>query len=172
MRDAAMAAAVLVLCLPAGLASGQRQNAPPPRAAAPRYAAPQTRQQERQQFRQQYRQQLRQAPQGQYRQAPAQGRDQYGQAPQYQGRPQGNTFQRPQAGYPANSGGQRPAYTSPGEAPRGHLEDWLNQHRNVPVQDQERMLSNDPSFRHLAPADQQRLTQQLRQVDRMPEQQR
>jgi hypothetical protein len=34
------------------------------------------------------------------------------------------------------------------------------------------MLSNDPSFRHLAPADQQRLTQQLRQVDRMPEQQR
>jgi len=28
--------------------------------------------------------------------------------------------------------------------PQGHLEDWLNQHRNIPVQDQERMLSNDP----------------------------
>ncbi len=34
------------------------------------------------------------------------------------------------------------------------------------------MLRSDPSFKRLAPSDQQRLTQQLRQVDRMPEQQR
>ena len=34
------------------------------------------------------------------------------------------------------------------------------------------MLRSDPSFKRLAPNDQQRLTQQLRQVDRMPEQQR
>jgi hypothetical protein len=34
------------------------------------------------------------------------------------------------------------------------------------------MLRNDPSFRRLAPRDQQRLTQQLRSVDQMPEQQR
>ena len=59
-----------------------------------------------------------------------------------------------------------------GLAPQGHLEDWLNQHRNVPVQDQERMLSNDPSFRRLPSSDQQRLTQQLQQVNRLPEGQR
>ena len=34
------------------------------------------------------------------------------------------------------------------------------------------MLRNDPSFKRLPSADQQRLTQQLRQVDQMPEQQR
>ena len=34
------------------------------------------------------------------------------------------------------------------------------------------MLRSDPSFKRLPSADQQRLTQQLRQVDKMPEQQR
>jgi len=57
-------------------------------------------------------------------------------------------------------------------APAGHLEDWLNQHRNVPVQNQEQMLRSDPSFGRLPAADQQRLTQQLRQVNQMPAQQR
>jgi beta-lactamase class A len=33
-------------------------------------------------------------------------------------------------------------------------------------------LRNDPSFRRLNPADQQRLTQQLRQVNQMPDEQR
>jgi hypothetical protein len=54
----------------------------------------------------------------------------------------------------------------------GHLGGWLNQHRGIPVQEQERMLRADPSFRHLNPADQQRLMQQLHQVDQMPEEQR
>jgi hypothetical protein len=68
---------------------------------------------------------------------------------------------------------QRPGYGGQGAAaPQGHLEDWLNQHRNVPVQDQERMLSNEPSFRRLPSADQQRLSQQLQQVNRLPEGQR
>ena len=141
----------------------------------PRYAAPQARQQARQQYRQQLRQQYGQAPQASIgrRRSRAGGsmagasissiRD--GEGP---GIPQGNLAQ---PGY-AGNGGQRRAYAGPGAAPQGHLEDWLNQHRNVPVQDQERMLSNDPSFRRLAPGDQQRLAQQLRQVDRMPEQQR
>jgi hypothetical protein len=52
------------------------------------------------------------------------------------------------------------------------LQDWLSRNQNLPVQDQERMLHNDPSFRRLPQAEQQRLTQQLRQVDRMPTQQR
>jgi len=112
------------------------------------------------------------------------GRPGYGQQPGY------NNQQRPGypgAGNPAAGaqrpgyGGmqqpaynqQRPAYGGQGAvAPQGHLEDWLNQHRNVPVQDQERMLSNDPSFRRLPSADQQRLTQQLQQVNRLPEAQR
>ena len=34
------------------------------------------------------------------------------------------------------------------------------------------MLKNDPNFKRLPSGDQQRLTQQLRQVDKMPEQQR
>jgi hypothetical protein len=40
------------------------------------------------------------------------------------------------------------------------------------VQEQERMLRGDPSFNRLSPGDQQRLVQQLRQVDQMPEEQR
>jgi hypothetical protein len=40
------------------------------------------------------------------------------------------------------------------------------------VQEQERMLRSDPSFNRLAPGSQQRLVQQLRQVDQMPEEQR
>lgn len=72
-------------------------------------------------------------------------------------------------------GYSRPSYSGyapPTEPPAGHLGDWLNQHRNLPVQEQERLLRADPSFRRLAPPDQQRLVQQLRQVDQLtPEQQ-
>ena len=34
----------------------------------------------------------------------------------------------------------------PNYAPAGHLGDWLNQHSSAPVQDQERLLRNSPSF--------------------------
>ena len=99
--------------------------------------------------------------------------------------PQPNNVPRVQPGYPANGGQagypagsygrqgfnpQRPGNVGP--APQGHLEDWLNQHRNVPPQDQERMLRSDPNFRRLPQGDQQRLTQQLRRMDQMPEPQR
>jgi hypothetical protein len=40
------------------------------------------------------------------------------------------------------------------------------------VQDQERMLRGDPTFNRLAPAEQQRVMQQLHQVNQMPEEQR
>jgi hypothetical protein len=59
----------------------------------------------------------------------------------------------------------------PSAAPPGHLGDWLNQHRGLPVQEQERMLRSDPSFYRLPPADQQRLLQQLHQVNQLPEEQ-
>jgi len=80
----------------------------------------------------------------------------------------------PGAGY-QGQGYARPAY--PGSAagsyaPPGHLGAWLNDHRGVPAQDQERMLRNDPSFNRLPAPEQQRLTQRLQQVDKMPEAQR
>lgn len=79
----------------------------------------------------------------------------------------------PGAGY-QGQGYARPAYPgAPGSyAPPGHLGAWLNDHRGVPAQDQERMLRNDPSFNRLPPAQQQRLVQQLNHVDQMPEAQR
>jgi hypothetical protein len=52
------------------------------------------------------------------------------------------------------------------------LGDWLYQHRNLPVQEQERMLRGDPNFRRLSAADQQRVVQQLHRVNQMPEEQR
>jgi hypothetical protein len=52
------------------------------------------------------------------------------------------------------------------------LGDWLNQHRSLPVQEQERMLRNDPAFRRLSPADQQRVVEQLHQVNQLSEEQR
>ena len=181
MRLAALAAAVLALCFSASWGYGQKRENP--QRQAPRYAAPQNRGQNRQQYKREP--QYRSAPQPQYR-----------QGPQARGGMQGNPAQRPQSGYPAqgagsayqrgangsanggangNQGlnnGQRPAYGGASAAPQGHLEDWLNQHRNVPVQDQERMLQSDPGFRRLPSADQQRLTQQLQQVNKMPQQQR
>ncbi len=68
----------------------------------------------------------------------------------------------------------RPAYPGVGGtyAPPGHLGAWLNAHRGVSAQDQERMLRNDPSFNRLPSEQQQRLMQQLNRVDQMPEAQR
>jgi hypothetical protein len=42
----------------------------------------------------------------------------------------------------------------------------------MPVQDQERMLRNDPNFIRLPQADQQRLVHQLHDVNQLPEDQR
>lgn len=56
--------------------------------------------------------------------------------------------------------------------PPGHLQSWLDAHRNMPLQRQEQLLRSDPSFQHLLPGEQQRLLQQLRDVDRLTDQQR
>jgi hypothetical protein len=65
-----------------------------------------------------------------------------------------------------------PGYKPPTQPPRGHLGDWLDQHRNLPVQEQERTLRSDPSFRRLPPTEQQRVVQQLHQVNQLTEEQR
>ena len=81
----------------------------------------------------------------------------------------------PRAGSPAYAQpgyAARPNNLQPNYAPPGHLGAWLNEHHDATVQDQERMLRSDPSFTRLPQGDQQRLVQQLHQVDQMPKQQR
>jgi hypothetical protein len=177
---------------------GGQRYAPAPRAAQPRNEGRNFDQQMRQVPRQENRQQFRPAPQPQGRNegnfqqrepqnnfAPSSrpgmnGAQQpyNGATPQTHGNRQPFGGNQPGANQPYN--GNRQTFT--GAQPNNygtrqpnngvHLQDWLNRNQNVPLQDQERQLRNDPSFRRLPQADQQRLTQQLRSVDRMPEQQR
>ncbi|MDE3202148.1 MAG: DUF3106 domain-containing protein [Acidobacteriota bacterium] len=103
--------------------------------------------------------------------------------PEGRGQQRGSQFDQPrfeQPGYSRGEQGTRPGYERPGYsnypapvyAPPGHLGAWLNDHRGVPIQQQEQMLRRDPSFSRLPKSDQQRLIQQLHQVDQMPEAQR
>jgi hypothetical protein len=91
----------------------------------------------------------------------------------------GNLTVAPRSNYPAPSYSgpsysrpYAPAYAQPGSAPPGHLGAWLNEHRMQPVQEQERILRSDPSFQRLNPAVQQRLVDQLHQVNQLPAGQR
>jgi hypothetical protein len=65
-----------------------------------------------------------------------------------------------------------PGYAPPAQGPPGHLGDWLNQHHNLPVQEQERVLRGDPSFHRLPAAEQQRVIEQLHQVNQLSDAQR
>ncbi len=165
---AAMAAAGVILCAPGLWAFGQHSSAHAPRGVvAQRRSAPGYR--------------------------PDRPRNQRQPAARSQDWPRANVLQRPGSGYPAtaprggnpNTGYPGTPYAGPGfsrpdhpgyaqsfQAPPGHLGDWLNRHRNLSVQEQERTLRGDPSFRRLAPGEQQRLMDRLHQVNQMPEQQR
>lgn len=96
-------------------------------------------------------------------------------APSYAPRPAYPATPYPGRGYPATgyagANSLRPAYNSH-YSPPGHLNDWLNQHRNVPLPQQEQMLRSDPSFKTLAPNEQQQVVRQLSRVNQMPEAQR
>jgi hypothetical protein len=99
-----------------------------------------------------------------------------GPAPQQGYRPGGSPMPsvRPAMPGPGYPGYTRPAYPNAGSAyaPPGHLGAWLDSHRNVAPQEQQRMLHSDPSFSRLPAQQQQRLVQQLNRVDQMPEAQR
>jgi Protein of unknown function (DUF3106) len=116
------------------------------------------------------------------------------QGPRNQGRPSAQPAgrpgqaQRPPQGYGAQSqrpggygqpGGQaRPAYNGTPYSmratpqPQGHLPQWMAQHQNMPVGQQERLLRSEPGFNRLNQGDQQRAIQRLRQMNEMPEAQR
>jgi hypothetical protein len=179
-----------------GPSGGGQRSAPAPHSAQPRSEgrtfSPQTRQAPRQQNVPQYRPtpqpQGGQPPHGNFpeggqqnnfappsrpgfdgAQQPYRGAEPqtYGTRPPMGGNQQyGNGGRQQYSGAQPNNYGGRQPYNGL------HLQDWLSRNQNVPVQDQERQLHNDPSFKRLPQADQQRLTQQLRSVDRMPEPQR
>jgi hypothetical protein len=65
-----------------------------------------------------------------------------------------------------DQGGQHMKGTGP------HRGEWLRQHQNMPPQEQERALRNDPSFRQLPPDRQQQLVQRLRDFNNRPPEQR
>lgn len=176
----------------------QRPGAPrnQGRPARPDQSRPNRAQQQQRGFQNQNRGYRKQAPMGGYGRGQTYGRPGQGYAgpganygrqgqarPNYpgaapnEGRP-GQSYGR-QGQYDGRQGQPNPGYARPGNrpysypaSPPGHLGSWLNKHRNMPLQGQEQLLRNDPSFRQLPPADQQRLMRQLQQVDRMPEQER
>jgi len=165
-QTAWMTAVALLLCLPAAMAPAQRQNRPHAAlgARAGGFRAQPNRNQPKPQMQNRPRAYGNAAPQ--YRNAmPNQGYRAMPQNAPSAVRP-GQTYQ--------GQGYARPAYPGIGGsyAPPGHLGAWLNAHRGVPPQDQERMLRNDPSFNRLPQGQQQRLMQQLNRVDQMPEAQR
>jgi hypothetical protein len=196
MRPAALAAAFLLLILPALSAGGQRPVQHNSAPQARQFPASPPRQQTRQQPRQQGRQQGQGS--GPYQGGQYQNRRYQAVRPypgQFQrwvpaGRSQSGVVQGPGQNYPAANvrpafpGSQpdgyarpgfsagRPANTYPGTVPPGHLGDWLNRHSDLPPQEQERLLRNDPNFNRLPPATQQRLSQQLHQLNQMPAEQR
>src|SRR5256886_16325781 len=53
----------------------------------------------------------------------------------------------------------------------GHAGDWLRRYKNVPPNEQERALQNDPQFQRLSPDRQQQLRQRLQHLSSLPPQQ-
>lgn len=55
--------------------------------------------------------------------------------------------------------------------PPGHAGDWLRNYGNLPPEEQERALQNDPAFRRLPPERQQLYRQRLQRFSNLPPQQ-
>ncbi|MHB1022168.1 MAG: DUF3106 domain-containing protein [Acidobacteriaceae bacterium] len=53
-----------------------------------------------------------------------------------------------------------------------HLNQWLRQHQNLPLAEQEKALEREPGFNRLPPQAQNRMRQRLRQLDAMPPERR
>lgn len=59
----------------------------------------------------------------------------------------------------------------PEHAQQGHVGDWLRHYADLPPEERERALQNDPAFRHLPPARQEMLRQRLEHFSNLPPQQ-
>jgi hypothetical protein len=78
-------------------------------------------------------------------------------------------YRRPALGQGMGPGGNR------AQAPRGgeHLGQWMEAHKNLTPEQQQRALANEPGFRQLPPQTQQRYRERLSQLNAMnPEQRR
>jgi hypothetical protein len=64
--------------------------------------------------------------------------------------------------------GPRPRF----ENNQPHLGTWLQRHGNLPPEQQEKALQNEPGFNSLPPETQQKLLNRLRQINQMPPNQR
>ncbi|HEY0162587.1 MAG TPA: DUF3106 domain-containing protein [Edaphobacter sp.] len=80
-----------------------------------------------------------------------------------------------------NNAGQRPAPRMapppqhspgmyPGQSP--HLQQWMESHRSLTPEQQQRALSREPGFRDLPPETQQRMRDRLTQLNNMPPERR
>jgi phage-related protein len=67
----------------------------------------------------------------------------------------------PQVAHPRFENNQQP-----------HLGTWLQRHRNLSPQDQEKALASEPGFNRLPPETQQKLLDRLHQINKMPPEQR
>jgi len=63
----------------------------------------------------------------------------------------------------------RPQAASPQQ--RGHAGDWLRRYKDLPPDEQEKALQNDPAFQKLPPARQQLLRRRLERFSSLPPQQ-
>ena len=174
IRAAALVAAMAVVFLPTAWALGQHRRGGRAQAhSSAQQSRPQNRAQDH----------ARPERQSQGDERGKQDREQENAGPRPYGPPSGAPPAFPRNGFrpaypgPMNNrplfpGPPIPPYYNPRYAPPGHLEDWLNRHRDLPLREQEQILRNDPSFSRLPPANQQRLLRQLQEVDRLSPQRR
>lgn len=73
---------------------------------------------------------------------------------------------------PAQANSQKPPKNSGNNPKPAHkMGEWLNQHKNLPPDQQEKLLENDPSFKHLPPEQQAALKERLRKFNNLPPEQ-
>jgi hypothetical protein len=68
-----------------------------------------------------------------------------------------------------NAGPKSPAGPKPNQE---HLEQWMDRHRNMTLEQQQQALQNEPGFRELPQQTQQRTLNNLAKLNSMPEEQR
>lgn len=139
---------LLVLALPVTLPSlsfGQRQrSAPPPARSAPMRPAPSR---------------PAPAPQNTRPVRPGDSGALYRPSPSYA--PGGTTYRPPN---PV----MRPGTSAPARPGQEHLPQWMAQHQNLPLSQQENQLRSMPGFNRLSPDQQQRAMNGLRTLDAKP----